>query len=130
MKVTYFEFNKSLKNKYFDPQNYDLLQDEIRNIINDQTDNFEKTIIEFLRSRGYDINENATKEDYLKIVEKLKQKDKYIDYLIDNEIKEVADGFMCRYIVIPFFNSISSPIDEKTKEILLENWRKLHDKDE
>lgn len=127
--VTYFKFNQSFERKYFDPQNYDLLQDNISKIINEQMGEFENTIKDFLRSRGYNISENAGKEEYTKILEQLKSEDKFIDYLTDIDTREIADGFRCTYTYIPFFNKISSPIDERTREILLENWRNLYKKE-
>ena len=129
MEATYFKFEKSFERKYFDPQNFDLLDDSLKKVVDEQTANFEKAIREFLVSKGYQIRENASREDYIQIVEQLKSEDRFIDYLLDTNIKEIENGFSCIYTYIPFFNSISNPIDKNTKQLLLENWRHFHDKD-
>ena len=126
MKVTYFKVNKEFPKVCLDPQNIDLFKDNCSDLVKQYNKDIEDVVKKFLNERGYKVE---TVEDAIRVREQLANEDKVLDFIVDtSDIKNIKDGVRVTIRIIPFFNRISSPIDNKTKEILLENWRNINGK--
>lgn len=86
-----------------------------KELTNQIANNYDKTIIEFLEDNGYKVPDTITDEYLINLKQELKKQDKFLDTL---EYIKYEKNTATQYI-IPFFNSISNPLSEKTKQEMI-----------
>lgn len=98
----------------------------IDNLVTKMQKDIEDMYYEFLIQNGYKIDRPYKMEQIEAIKNDLESKDKFMDYL---EYTEFSDNCEQAYHYIkPFFNSISNPLSEETRNELIEKWKKENDK--
>lgn len=77
----------------------------------------------FLTENGYKIDKPYNIEQIKQIREDLEKQDKFIDTIEWIETKNNEDNYNITRHIIPFFNSISNPLSEESKQFILDNWK-------
>ena len=123
------EINKEIFEKYnkFDINNIpDIEDDFIGKLVEAQSKQIDKMYCEFLEENGYKIDKPYNIEQLKQIKADLEKQDKFVDCL---EYTEFADNCTQAYhYVIPFFNSISNPLSEETRNKVIEKWKEKNRK--
>lgn len=105
----------------------DIEDDFIGKLVEAQSKQIDKMYCEFLEENGYKIDKPYNREQLKQIKEDLEKQNKFVDYL---EYTEFADNCTQAYhYVIPFFNSISNPLSEETRNEVIEKWKEKNRKD-
>ena len=124
------EFDKKIFEKYseININNIpDIEDDFIGKLVEAQSKQIDKMYCEFLEENGYKIDKPYNIEQLKQIKEDLEKQDKFVDYL---EYTEFADNCTQAYhYVIPFFNCISNPLTEETRNEIIEKWKEKNRKD-
>ena len=126
------EISKELKDKFKYYANVNICDLDAfpeLNLINDLIEQTQKELEEayfnFLNNNGYKIEKPYTIEQVEKIKEELARDDKFLDYI---EYTQFAENCTQAYhYIIPFFNSISNPLSEDTRNEIIEEWKKKND---
>lgn len=99
----------------------------IDNLVNQMTKDLDNMYYEFLTENGYKIDKPYNMEQLKQIKEDLVKQDKFVDYLEYTEFTKNCN--QAYHYVIPFFNSISNPLSEETKNEIIEKWKEKNRKD-
>ena len=98
----------------------------ITDLVNKMQKDFEDMYYEFLTENGYKIDKPYKMEQIEAIKNDLASKDKFVDYLEYTVFSENCE--QAYHYIKPFFNSISNPISEETRNELIARWKKENDK--
>jgi predicted SpoU family rRNA methylase len=113
------KFNEDKTNKIIEKLQ-DIQDDFMNNLIKEQTKNCNNMIAEFLTENGYKIEKPYNIEQIKEIKEDLRKQDKFVDII---EYTEFLDNtYQAYHYLIPFFNSISNPLSENTKQQLAKEY--------
>lgn len=119
------EIDKKIFEKYnnFNINNIPDIEDNfINELVKQQAKDVDNMYCEFLEKNGYKIDKPYNIEQLKEIKEDLAKQDKFVDYL---EYTEFADNCTQVYhYVIPFFNSISNPLSEITRNEIIKKMER------
>jgi hypothetical protein len=99
----------------------------ISNLVNKMKKDLDNMYCEFLEENGYKIDKPYNIEQLKQIKEDLEKQDKFLDYVEYTEFSKNSE--QAYHYVIPFFNSISNPLTEETRNEIIEKWKEKNRKD-
>lgn len=105
----------------------EFINDYINELIKQQTKHLDNMYYEFLTENGYKIDKPYNVEQLKEIKKDLENKGIFLDCLEYTEFSK--DCTQAYHYVIPFFNSISDPLSEQTRNEIIEKWKEKNRKD-
>ena len=96
-------------------------------MIEQQRKALEEVYCQFLQEKGYKIDKPYDIKQLEAIRNDLESKGEFLDCIDYCEFSD--DNTTGYHYIIPFFNSISNPISDETRDEIIEKFKKTHRKD-
>ena len=96
----------------------------ISDIVHKMSENIDEMYYKFLTENGYKVDRPYNVEQLKQIKKDLEKQDTFIDYLEYTDF-DYKNNVATHYLK-PFFNSISNPLTQETREELIRKWKLMN----
>lgn len=90
------------------------------------TTKYDEAVFKFLASEGYDIKKPYDIKQLKSIAKKLEKEDRFIDII--DYVETDFEKSTATFYYVPFFNSISNPLSQETRNEIIQKLIKMKGK--
>lgn len=105
----------------------DFIEDTfIQHLVRVQKEQIDDALCKFLENNGYKIDKPYNVNQLEEIRLELAKQDKFVNFIDYTDYENKGDSVIACHYIIPFFDSISNPLDEDYKNELILKFKELH----